>query len=340
MGTSTGRGAGGPALVGLDVGGSKIHGVLVVDDQVRQVGRFAVRRGADGVVAAAADAVAGLLRAAGGTVPPLGGVGLGVPGIVAPGAGTVAHAVNLGILDAEPVGPLLAGRVGVPVTVENDLNVAALGAAHLLGLGGDLAYLALGTGVAAGLLLDGRLRRGSRGAAGEIGHVTYRPDGPRCACGQRGCLELYASGSALDAAWPSRNGTPAPADVFAAAAEGDRDAVVLRDSFADAVAAAVQLLVLTADVEHVVLGGGVSAVGRPLLDAVSAAVGRRSGESEFLATLQVADRLRLAPDGSLVAPVGAALAAGAALAEAGTALPPAPARAAEPGAVSAPAGAG
>jgi glucokinase len=81
---------------------------------------------------------------------------------------------------------------------------AALGAAHVLGPRGpgpggakqssDLACLALGTGVAAGLMLDGRLRRGFRGGAGEIGHVPYQPAGPLCACGQRGCLELDASG--------------------------------------------------------------------------------------------------------------------------------------------------
>ena len=76
------------------------------------------------------------------------------------------------------IGPLLSARLGgVPVTVENDLNAAALGAADLLGLR-DMALLALGTGVAAGLVLDGRLRRGHAGAAGEIGHLPYRPGGP------------------------------------------------------------------------------------------------------------------------------------------------------------------
>ena len=72
----------------------------------------------------------------------------------------------------------------------------------------DLAFLALGTGLAAGLLLEGRLRRGSTGGAGEIGHLPLVPDGPPCKCGQRGCLEQYASGSALDAA--GRAGTAVP----------------------------------------------------------------------------------------------------------------------------------
>lgn len=313
------------ARVGLDIGGSKVLGVLLVDREVRRLHRVAVGRGADGVVAAAVETV----RALGGGRVPTGllGVGLGVPGIVDHRAGTVAHAVNLGIGEAEPLGPRLAEALGVPVVVENDLTVAALGAADLLGLGGDLAYLALGTGVAAGLLLDGRLRRGHRGAAGEVGHLTLVPDGLPCPCGQRGCLELYASGSALDAAWPGTAGTPAPEALFRAAATGDAAAVDVRDRFADAVAAAVQTLVLTTDVAHVVLGGGVAAVGEPLRSAVADAVRRRAAVSGFLTSLHIDERLHVVPAGVLVAPVGAALAVDAAVRAATVPDPGAPATA-------------
>ena len=127
--------------------------------------------------------------------------------------GTVEHAVNLGIEERVPLAAMVAEALGgeVPVQVENDLNVAVVGSAHALGPQvHDIGFLALGTGVAAGLLLDGRLRRGSRGAAGEIGHLTLVPGGLPCKCGQLGCLEQYASGSALDTAWPSRLGLPAP----------------------------------------------------------------------------------------------------------------------------------
>jgi predicted NBD/HSP70 family sugar kinase len=301
---------GGPgAVVGLDIGGSKIHGVLVVGGEVVGQRRCVVRHGAQGVVDSAADAVRALLDDARGAGVPvrLEAVGAGVPGIVAPGRGTVQHAVNLGVVDAAPVGPDLAGRLGVPVVVENDLNVAALGAARTLGLGEDLAYLALGTGLAAGLLVDGRLRRGSVGAAGEIGHVPYRDGGRPCPCGQRGCLEQYASGSAVDA-WAADD-VPGPARLLTLAAAGDVAAVRARDELADAVAFAVQVLVLTTDVRHVVLGGGVAQVGAPLLDAVLSATRRRAEVSPFLATLRVAERLRLAGTGVPVAPVGAAVAA-------------------------------
>ena len=89
--------------------------------------------------------------------------------------------------------------------VENDLNAATWGA-HVLSGADDLAYLSLGTGLAAGFVLSGTLRRGAHGAAGEIGHVPVDPAGALCSCGQRGCLELSASGSALSAAWPADGG--------------------------------------------------------------------------------------------------------------------------------------
>lgn len=300
----------GPCSVGLDIGGTKVLGVLLDGaGTVQGAVRRPSRPGTDGVVGAAADVVDRLCADAGIAPADLAGVGAGVPGLVDPRTGEVSYAVNLGITDrGVALAPLLADRLhGVPVTVENDLNVAAVGAARVLGLDGDLAFLGLGTGVAAGLLLGGRVRRGFRGGAGEIGHIPYDRAGPLCRCGQRGCLELYASGAAIDAAWPSRNGRPSAASVFAAAADGDREAIRVRDDYADAVAAAVRLLVLTCDVEHVVLGGGVAEVGHPLLAHVARQVDRQADGSAFLRSLRIGERLQVVPDGVPVAPIGAAL---------------------------------
>ncbi len=308
-----GNGTGGWS-VGLDIGGSKVLGVaLDPSGAVRHEVRTSTVRGLDGVVSGAVAAVERLADLAGVAVGDLSGVGLGLPGVVDVAAGTVEHAVNLGIEARVGLAALVAERVGaVPVRLENDLNAAVVGAAQFVAPhdadgGRDLAFLALGTGLAAGLLLDGRLRRGSQGAAGEIGHLTFVPDGLPCKCGQAGCLEQYASGSALDAAWPSRTGAPAPAEVFAAAAAGDPRAVDLRDQFATAVAAAVRVLVLTCDVRHVVVGGGVSAVGEPLLDAVRGVLDRAARTSAFLESMRLAERVTLAPSGVPVGAVGAAL---------------------------------
>lgn len=306
--------------VGLDIGGTKILGALL-DPEGEVVGT--VRRptvhGADGVVAGAAQAVRDVVATGGAELADLAGVGLGIPGIVDHRSGTVKHAVNLGVHDDElPLAELLSAELGgVPVVVENDLNVAAVGAAHVLERSvdeagrardhEDLAFLALGTGLASGLVLDGQLRRGVSGAAGEIGHIPVDPLGPECTCGQRGCLERFASGRALEAAWPSRYGKPSPVELFEAARRGDEEAIVVRDRFADATASAVRLLVLTTDVRHVVLGGGVAQLGTELLDAVQDALREQAKVSPFLGSLKLAERVQLAPTHVPVAAVGAAV---------------------------------
>jgi glucokinase len=306
--------------VGLDIGGTKILGALL-DPEGEVVGtvRQTTVHGAEGLVAGAAQAVRDVVASGGVELADVAGVGLGIPGIVDHRSGTVKHAVNLGVHDDElPLAELLSAELGgVPVVVENDLNVAAVGAAHVLErsadrAGGthvhaDLAFLALGTGLASGLVLEGQLRRGVSGAAGEIGHVPVDPLGPECPCGQRGCLERFASGKALEAAWPSRHGKPSPVELFEAARRGDREAIVVKDRFASATASAVRLLVLTTDVRHVVLGGGVAQLGTELLDAVQDALREQAKVSPFLGSLKLAERVQLAPTHVPVAAVGAAV---------------------------------
>jgi len=313
--------------VGVDIGGTTT--VAVVLDADGRVGERDVSRTPSGAAAVAAHAAAAAVRVAARAGLPtddLGGVGIGVPGVVDPATGTVANAVNLGIDASVPLAALVgsaledasAARVtgGAPrVVVENDLNAAVLGAAHVLRERAgtavdDLAFIALGTGLAAGIMLDGRLRRGPHRAAGEIGHLRYVPDGVPCKCGQTGCLERYGSGSALDAAWgPSRSGRPAPVEVFEAAAAGDAHAVRVRDEFVAAVASAVRVLVLTCDVGRVVIGGGVAQLGEPLLAALVAELDRQAAASPFLAAADLPRRVQLAPAGLPVGAVGAALVA-------------------------------
>ena len=239
-----------------------------------------------------------------------------MPGVVDAREGVLTHAVNLGVGgDRLPLAARLSRRTGLPVAVENDVNAAAVGASRVLDLDDtDLAYLSIGTGLAAGIVLSGRLHRGARGGAGEIGHVPVDPAGPMCPCGQRGCLEAVASGSAIARAWPvgrhpgrpDANESPAAA-LFRAAADGDREARRVRAKIADHLAAAVQLLVLTVDVDVVVLGGGVSEVGEQLRLAVADGLSQRGRTSPFLASLDLPARITLAPTGRPTAALGAAL---------------------------------
>lgn len=288
---------------GLDIGGTKIDAVALDDTgSVLHELRIPTGFGADDVTANAAAAVAALREAVGSGLE---SIGVGIPGLVDAQTGRVRHAVNLGFDDVD-FGDRLRSLTGIPVTVENDVNAAALGAYHLMRLSGPVGYLNLGTGLAAGIVLDGRLWRGARGVSGEIGHIPVDPAGVLCACGQRGCLETVAAGAAIARQWPVADGYPAQA-LFEAAAAGDMEALRIRGTLATGVAAAVRLLVLTVDVESVVIGGGLSHVGAPLLDVVRDVLGGWAAESSFLDSLELPSRIRLLPEGLSVAAVGAAM---------------------------------
>lgn len=291
-------------LVGLDIGATKILGVVArPDGEVLAQVRTGSPAGGAEVVAAAAEVVARLRAASGHQLD--GVVGVGIPGLVDAEHGTVRHAVNLGVDDGFPFSDRLGTATGLHVVLDNDANAAALGAATLLGED-DLVYLSIGTGLAAATILDGVLRRGACHAAGEIGHIPVDPAGLACECGQVGCLETVASGSALAALWPSADAPPAQA-LFDAAAAGDAKAVQVRDEFAAHLADAVRLVALTVDPEVVVLGGGVANVGERLRVAVAHALAEQATGSPFLASLDLAGRVRLVPRDVPVAALGAAL---------------------------------
>ena len=294
--------ANGLGLIGLDIGATKTLGVLVdADGRVLAQAREATEPGAEGVIDTAARVVADL-----GGEGAASSVGVGIPGLVDHVGGEVQHAVNLGLNgDRLALRVLLEGRCALPVHVENDVNAATLGAVALSGIR-DLVYLSIGTGLAAGIAIDGILRRGATGAAGEIGHVPVDPAGALCQCGQRGCLETIASGSAISQAWPSGD-RPAAQALFDAAAAGDPAAVAVRDRFAAGVADAVRTLALSVDPQTVVLGGGVSHLGQVLVDAVADALRAQASSSPFLESLGLAGRLRVVPEGQPVAAIGAAL---------------------------------
>ncbi len=295
--------------IGLDIGGTKTAAVLIDDDgRVLEEVVLPTGYGPVEVMASAVRAVAELSERAGITPGALSSIGVGIPGVVDAATGVVSHAVNLGLHSFE-LGRELAAITGTRVDVENDVNAAALGAYHLVADDGisSMAYLNLGTGLAAGLVLYGRLWRGSRGTAGEIGHIPVDPNGPLCACGQRGCLELSASGSAVARQWPSDHPRPLEA-LFEAAEAGDDRAIAVWQRLSENIAAAVRVLVLTVDVDTVVIGGGMSALGDPLISEVRAVLDGWARDSPFLASLGLAARVRLAPPLFPTAALGAALA--------------------------------
>lgn len=289
--------------LGIDIGGTSTE-VVHLDGSGRILGHRCVpTRSGDGLVPGTVEAVRSLV---GSRTPGL--VGVGVPGQVDPATGIVRHAVNLGIgSGGMPLGGELTRALGARVVVENDVRAAALGAhRHLEGCDvGVLVLLGLGTGVSAGVVIDGRIHRGRDGLAGEVGHVVFEPGGPPCGCGLRGCLEALVAGSAIAARWPHGDGSAA-AHLFAAAGAGDGPARALAGTVAGHLARAVHWLVMTYGADTVVVGGGVGRVGAPLLDLVHARLDLLTSRSALAARAVGPGRLICAPEDLPLGALGAA----------------------------------
>lgn len=297
--------------IGVDVGGTKTRAVAFSAHGVLGAMKVPTERGPDGVVATVRQVVTALRGPEAGMLTGvLRAVGVGIPGVVDSQAGTVSHGVNVGILGENvPLGKRLAAELNIPVTLVNDTDAATLGAARTTGSGDDVALLSVGTGLAAGFILDGVPRKGASGSAGEIGHMVYRENGLPCACGQRGCLEVYASGRALDRLWPGAQSGHSGEELFAAADSGAPKAVEARDQWIRALAHAVTMTALSVDPAAIVLGGGVSELGPQLLEYLRAELTARASHSPFLEHANVAGRISLVPPGAEIAALGACLAA-------------------------------
>ena len=290
--------------IGIDIGGTKIEAVAI-DDELDVVATYRgpVRPGPSGVTAGAIEAVDEVGRSAGGFVE---SIGIGVPGAIR--RGVVHHARNLSIesLDLETA---VAEATDVCVRVFNDVNAAALGAWALRGgTSTSFAYLNLGTGMAAGLVLDGRVWEGGRGLAGEIGYLSVDPHGPDHVDGLAGSLEAYASGSGVVARWGVDGATAV--DVFRAAAAGDARALAIRDGVYFGAASAVRVLALAFVVDTIVVGGGLTGLGPSLSDGVAEHFAAWSERSPLIASLQLDTITHLLDDERPVHAIGAAIMGG------------------------------
>src|SRR5271163_1864728 len=187
--------------IGVDLGGTNLR-IAAVDDQGALEEKVTlgtkVSRGRDYVIADMCDAIQRLSDKYG-TSAQLVGIGVGVPGIIDMETGLVRDSPNLPDWIDYPARAAIEQRLKTVVILENDANVAALGEKWLGAAKdySDVAMLTLGTGVGGGLVLNGAIWCGANGMAGELGHTTVEPDGHPCGCGNRGCLEQYASATAI-----------------------------------------------------------------------------------------------------------------------------------------------
>ncbi len=300
--------------VGLDIGGTKTA-ALVVDENGHALGRAVRPTDVDTpsrLVAGTVEAVEMALRDAGRTREALAAVGVGIPGQVNPADGTVRLAVNLNLREPYPLRAALEDALGVPVALENDVRAAALGAFHWACASEplrSLAYLSIGTGISAGLVLDGRLHRGARGMAGEIGHIPFEPTGPRCVCGAYGCLEVFAAGPAIAAyaaaTIPADGRALTTNEVYTLAVEGHTAAQAAVGRAAGYLSRAVYLLLMTYDVEKVVLGGGVTRSGAAFEQPLRRAMDALRADSPLTASMMPDEKVVIIPSDYNVGVVGA-----------------------------------
>jgi glucokinase len=317
-------------VVGIDLGGTKISTALV--DNAGRVIAYDYREthaseGPEAVIGRMLDAARGVMTRAGVTPAQVAAVGIGAPGPLDIDAGVVVAPPNLPGWDYVPLRQLVEDALGITTFLENDANAAALGE-HRFGAGRGTAhmiYVTVSTGIGGGLILDGKLYHGADGMAGEIGHVTIMPYGPHCGCGNRGCLEALASGTAIarQARESVVRGVPtlmadlAGGDakritaklVAEAASQGDVEAQEILAEAMNYLGIGMANLVDLFNPQLIVIGGGLTNIGEALFGPVRRAIDRRALRS-------LAQRVRVVP-AALGDKVGVLGAAAVALAQIG-----------------------
>jgi glucokinase len=283
-------------IIALDIGGSKIagalwHGTRGLHEHYSQPTRLGSE---DSVIQSITSVLDRLIRKAG-LREGASAIGIGVPGQVDFEQGTVFSPVNLGFSQPVPLKSIVEARYGLPVFLDNDANVGAVGEAKFgaaVGLN-NFIYLSLGTGIGSGIVIGGKVYRGTNGLAGEAGHVSVIADGPECACGGRGCVENLGSGRAVARrakevlcvqadrssvlhGIQSKHGEVTAKDVFSAARQGDTLALTIVSEVIFYLGTLVGNLVSLLDPEAVILGGGMGQNADLLVGPLNEFLARRS----------------------------------------------------------------
>jgi fructokinase len=259
---------------GIDLGGTKIEGVLLGADLLPLWRKRVATESAGGYehILARIGSLVGEMRA---EAPGLSRVGVGTPGALSRRKGHLRNS-NTQCLNGRPLRDDLERALGLEVRLENDANCFALAEARAgAGRGARVLFgVIMGTGVGGGVVIDGRVWEGPQHIAGEWGHHRIDPLGPECYCGHRGCVEAFLSGPAVERRYRDRTGRAVPlADVVARARDGEAAAAESMATFLDRFGLALANVINILDPDAVVLGGGLSNIDE-LYDAGRAAVAR------------------------------------------------------------------
>ncbi|MCF0136232.1 MAG: ROK family glucokinase [Lachnospiraceae bacterium] len=280
--------------VGVDLGGTTIK-AGVVNEQGQIIKQKAIPTGAErscrAVVEDMADLVLEIVAEAGYSMDEVASVGIGSPGAIDPVNGLVVFAANFADFRNVPIVDIMKEKISVPVYLENDANVAALGES-VYGAGNgckNTVAITLGTGLGGGIIINGKIYSGGLIGGGEMGHQVIVADGIRCTCGRKGCWEVYSAATALvRMAKEEAEKDPASLmnrahegdisqlngkDVFDAIAEGDAAAKAALQTYAHYLAIGLGNTINVFTPEYIIIGGGPSAQGSVLLDPVMECLG-------------------------------------------------------------------
>lgn len=300
--------------LGLDVGGTNLRlgvfsGLTLMEETRFQANYSAICKqyppdeAWQKILQVTAQAVKPLLE----KYPGIQAIGIGFPGFIDPHTGVLAQSPNLPGLINVNLGNDLGQLLGFKVRVENDGNAAAYGEYSLLGQPeGGLLYLGLGTGVGAGLIANGQLWAGQHGYALEAGHIIVEPGGHLCGCGNQGCVEQYASATAISKAYSEQSGQMLTAQEIAElASQGNASALPVFALAGEKLAQMLATVLKIVDVKHVVIGGGVVAAWTLLENAFNTRL-----EHDLIPVLRGKIEVHLSRSGDQAGILGAALLAG------------------------------
>ncbi|PZE21155.1 ROK family protein [Paenibacillus xerothermodurans] len=268
--------------VGIDIGGTKVS-VGVVDQEGRVVAKSALKTDLTvppgHMVARIAESVNGMMAEHGWNYVDMMGIGIGAPGPLDPKAGKITCPPNLPSWKDFTLAAELQKRLPCDIRLENDATAATL-AEKWLGAAREtdhFVYLTISTGIGAGIYLHGKLITGATGNAGDAGHIVVDPAAGQCTCGQYGCWEQVASGTAIARQASELRGKPVTAkQVFELADQGDSEMLALVNKVYRYVGVGCVSLINLLDPDMIVIGGGVSQVGAPLFQAVQQYVSRHA----------------------------------------------------------------
>ncbi len=273
-------------IIGIDLGGTSIKfAIISLEGEVQQKWSIPTNILDEGshIVDDIIDSIRHRLDLLGLTNENFAGIGMGSPGVVDREKGTVIGAYNLNWKTLQPLKEKIEEALEIPFFIDNDANVAALGE-KWMGAGGDqpdVTFFTLGTGVGGGIIVDGKIIAGANGAGGELGHIHMDDEETECCgCGRKGCLEQYASATGIvrvagrmlaaseeDSTLRGLQNITAK-DVLDAFKEGDALAVRTMEYVGDLLGGALAGFAAVVDPEAIVIGGGVSKAGQPLIDCI------------------------------------------------------------------------